>query len=183
MSSRCLEAPLELSHVDHLNTPRLITNDQGQAVWRWDQAEPFGVTVADENPSGLGAYEMPLRFPGQYFDKETKLHYNYFRDYDSAIGRYAQSDPIGLRGGLNTYAYVSGNPLSRTDPRGLSPACKAGDSCRSTKICWRQHGTYLRTCEDGLPEWEVCLVFSTCYPYLNRTERSVCPQMITPPRG
>jgi RHS repeat-associated protein len=75
-------------------------------VWRWDQQEPFGVNVPDENPGGLGAFELPLRLPGQYFDKETNLHYNYFRGYDPAIGRYSESDPIGLRGGLNTYVYV-----------------------------------------------------------------------------
>ena len=57
-------------------------------MWRWDQQEPFGVNVPDENPSGLGAFNLPLRLPGQYFDKETNLHYNYHRDYDPQIGRY-----------------------------------------------------------------------------------------------
>jgi len=74
--------------------------------------------VPDENPSALGAFEFPLRFPGQYADKETNLAQNWMRDYSSEIGRYIQSDHIGLRGGINTYASVRGNPISRTDPTG-----------------------------------------------------------------
>jgi RHS repeat-associated protein len=105
-------------HTDHLNTPRLITNQAGHAVWRWDNHDPFGGNAPSENPSDLGAFTCNLRFAGQYFDKETNLHYNYFREYGPAEGRYIQSDPIGLEGGINTYAYVGGNPLSYIDPTG-----------------------------------------------------------------
>jgi uncharacterized protein RhaS with RHS repeats len=69
-------------HPDHLNTPRLIANQTGTTVWRWDQGEPFGNDVPNNNPSGAGAFDFPLRFPGQYFDRETNLASTYFRDYD-----------------------------------------------------------------------------------------------------
>ena len=92
-------------------------------MWRWDQQEPFGVNVPDENPSALGVFEFPLRFPGQYADKETNLHYNYFRDFDSSIGRYVESDPMGIRDGLNTYLYVAANPMRFVDPLGLAKFC------------------------------------------------------------
>jgi len=113
-------AQLHYIHADHLNTPRVITNQASQVVWRWDHTEPFGADPANSNPSGLGTFEFNLRLPGQYFDKETNTHYNAARDYDPAIGRYVQSDPIGLVGGINIYAYVGGNPLSFTDPAGLA---------------------------------------------------------------
>ena len=87
-------------------------------MWRWDQGEPFGNDVPNNNPSGAGAFDFPLRFPGQYFDRETNLAYNWMRDYDSAIGRYVESDPVGLNAGLNTYLYVNGNPLSLIDSTG-----------------------------------------------------------------
>lgn len=64
------------------------------------------------------AFAYNLRFPGQYFDSETGKHYNYWRDYDAAIGRFVESDPIGLAAGLNTYGYVDGSPMVRGDPYG-----------------------------------------------------------------
>lgn len=108
-------------HTDHLNIPRRISRPSDNVVvWRWD-SDPFGTSAANEDPDGdSNLFTYNLRFPGQYLDTETGLHYNYFRDYDPATGRYPQSDPIGLRGGLNTYAYARTNPLSRIDPLGLA---------------------------------------------------------------
>lgn len=105
---------------DHLDTPRLISNVQGQALWKWD-SDAFGTTLANENPQNLGTFNYNLRFPGQYYDRETKTHYNYFRDYDPATGRYIQSDPIGLQGGLNLYGYANANPIKYSDPTGENP--------------------------------------------------------------
>jgi RHS repeat-associated protein len=90
---------------DHLGAPHQITNAAGQAVWRWDH-DPFG----EGDPSGSFTYN--LRFPGQFFDQRAKLNYNYFRDYDPKIGRYIESDPIGLKGGINTYSFA---PITRWD--------------------------------------------------------------------
>jgi RHS repeat-associated protein len=107
-------------HTDHLNTPRRITQPSDNAiVWRWD-SDPFGATVANDDPdSDSLTFAFNLRFPGQYFDAESALHYNYFRDYDAVIGRYLESDPVGLLGGTNPYLYVGANPFSYYDPYGL----------------------------------------------------------------
>ena len=107
-------------YADQIGTPRVITQATNNKMrWRWDSAEPFGTTPAQENPAAVGVFGYDPRFAGQMRDKETGLHYNWHRDYDAGVGRYVQSDPIGLAGGINTYAYALGNPLSLVDPDGL----------------------------------------------------------------
>ncbi|MGZ4012547.1 MAG: RHS repeat-associated core domain-containing protein, partial [Flavisolibacter sp.] len=105
-------------HADHLGTPRKITRpNDNRVVWSWE-SEAFGNSLPDQNPSGLGTFVFNLRFPGQYYDAETGLHYNMARYYNAQLGRYDQSDRIGLRGGINTYEYVEGNPVNLVDPTG-----------------------------------------------------------------
>jgi len=105
-------------HSDHLGAPRVAVDTQGRVRWRW-MAEPFGATAAEMNPAGLGDLNVTLRLPGQQADGFVGLHYNVFRDYDPTTGRYIQSDPIGLAGGIDTYTYVSGQPTKYVDPDGL----------------------------------------------------------------
>ncbi len=108
-------------HSDHLNTPRLATNPQGQVIWRWE-GTAFGDTYPNEDVDGDGKLTtVNLRFAGQYYDAESGLHYNWNRYYDPKIGRYITSDPIGLRGGLNTYLYVDSNPNINFDKTGECP--------------------------------------------------------------
>ncbi|MDD0837949.1 hypothetical protein PSQ40_05125 [Curvibacter sp. HBC61] len=97
--SNAMGAPLVyFIHADHINTPRVVMDRDNVMRWSWF-AEPFGTTLADNNPSGMGSFAMSLRFPGQVFDVESGMHYNMNRDYVPGVGRYAQSDPIGLAGG------------------------------------------------------------------------------------
>jgi RHS repeat-associated protein len=99
-------------HPDHLDTPRLITDAAGTVVWRWDNREPFGDNAPNADPDVNGVFfAYNLRLPGQYHDAETGNFYNYFRDYDPRVGRYLESDPIGLGGG-----------------------------CQYLRLCWRESG-------------------------------------------
>jgi RHS repeat-associated protein len=105
---------LSFLHDDRLGAPQLASNSQQATVWQATY-QPYGsanvsVAVVTQN----------LRLPGQYFDAESGLHQNGLRDYNPGFGRYVESDPIGLAGGIDTYAYVGGNPLTRFDPLGQS---------------------------------------------------------------
>jgi RHS repeat-associated protein len=104
-------------HADHRNAPRQIDDAGKHAVWAWDP-QVYGDTMPVQNPPG-STFVYNLRFPGQYYDVETGNSYNYFRDYNSATGRYLESDPSGLLGGVNTYGYADASPLVHTDPLGL----------------------------------------------------------------
>ena len=99
-------------HTDHLGTPILATTKEGQTSWK-AVSESFGATLPIDQD-----IEMNLRFPGQYFDAETGTYYNFHRDYRPNAGRYLQSDPIGLEGGLNLFGYVDANPIFNTDSTG-----------------------------------------------------------------
>jgi RHS repeat-associated protein len=104
-------------YADELGTPRAVANSVGAVVWQWGyQGNPWGEMA----PTSAGGYALNLRFAGQYYDQETGQVYNANRYYDAPTGRYIQSDPIGQKGGVNTYAYVGGHPLLSTDPFGLA---------------------------------------------------------------
>jgi RHS repeat-associated protein len=101
-------------HNNHLETPTMMTDDDGDVVWRADY-KPFGQASVDSESTVVNDF----RFPGQVFDKETGYHYNWNRYYDSETGRYLTGDPIGLTGGMNLYSYVLGNPINASDSEGL----------------------------------------------------------------
>ena len=106
-------------HNDHLGTPQKLTNSTGTVVWSADY-KPFG-----EATITVSTITNNLRFPGQYFDSETGLNYNYYRDYNPAIGRYIESDPIGIQRGTNhLFSYAGQDPINSMDALGL--ACGSG---------------------------------------------------------
>ena len=111
------QASVFFIHADQIDTPRIVQDNQYRNRWAWDP-DGFGQLPPNENPAGLGAFTFNLRMPGQYFDAESGLFYNHFRDYDPQSGRYIESDPIGLAGGVGTYSYSLNQPTRLTDPTG-----------------------------------------------------------------
>ena len=99
---------------DYLGTPQLAINSRGQQTWK-SIADSFGNTLLNSD----NQITLNLRFPGQYYDQESGLNYNFARHYNPQIGRYIESDPLGIQGGINQYGYANANPLIYTDPYGL----------------------------------------------------------------
>ncbi|WP_068830931.1 RHS repeat-associated core domain-containing protein [Pseudomonas sp. BMS12] len=116
----------------HLGAPEVAFLKSGEVTWQ-AKAKAFGETTVT-----LNTLHNPLRFPGQYFDQETGLHYNYFRDYDPVLGRYIESDPIGMVAGKNYYTYSSARPLNAVDVYGLFE----GELCPLTDSDYYAAGPY-----------------------------------------
>lgn len=169
-SSGALNDKLYYVQPDHLGSPRVVIDpSREKAIWVWSlTGEVFGNDVPDQDVDRDGiVFGFDLRFPGQRSDVVSGLNYNYFRDYEFATGRYVESDPIGLKGGAATYAYVSGRPTLNTDPVGLmdvySPifcamyptlcnelmACRANPSACKAKFCRAGNALYHPMCDNG----------------------------------
>jgi RHS repeat-associated protein len=120
-----------------ISAPHAISDDHSRQVWSWAH-EPFG----DTQPISSSGFAYDMRFPGQVADSESGLSNNMFRDYNSELGRYTKSDPIGLAAGVNTYGYVGQDPIMATDRLGLGPEeilvapllCALNPICRAGAI-------------------------------------------------
>jgi|GEM_PF-2830650 len=137
---------------NHLGTPMMVVDENQEVVWQ-GSATPFGKTAITVNKIGNS-----FRFPGQYFDVESGLHYNYHRYYDPSVGRYITSDPIGLIGGINLFAYATQNPMSLFDPFGLEVSWRVFSRSMSVtggvppgidapRIPWRAYGQAIKPSE------------------------------------
>jgi RHS repeat-associated protein len=156
-------------HSDHLNSPRALTSlhgdtqPQGNSVWRWPLTtgeaagnNAYGTEAPQEDPDGDGtAVVFHLRFPGQQYDGESGLHYNYFRDYEAGTGRYVESDPIGLRGGLATFSYAKQASLNQKDPTGEIAFHSSCDSTQRAMIM-------ISLLEMMSMHWESCVSKPNC---------------------
>jgi len=167
-------------YADHLGSVRAIVNPQGQGTYQWPWLNnAFGASLT------TGGSSFYTRFPGQYYDVETGLHYNGARYYEPATGRYLQSDPMGLFGGqISTYAYGNNNPLSNIDPLGLcdneADRCKqvaadARASCSKTAMPTGDNGFRFWNCVNEYIEEHGCGPGGTPLPQPNETPFATPP--------
>ena len=159
-------------HKDHLDAPRALTDQNNVVVWQ-NESSPYGISNPNEDPDGDGsAVEFNFRFPGQYFDLESGLHYNFFRYYDPGTGRYISSDPIGIEGGVNTYLYSNSNPINYIDPIGQNPIAAAAIIRAAIAAAWRELNRQIRKCA-GDPVCR-CRAFNTGYHALQAIGCRAC---------
>lgn len=156
-------ASLVYVYADALGTPRVASSATGAVIWRWPYtSNPFG----EAKPLSLNSFTLNLRFPGQYFDIESGRNYNLHRNYDQSIGRFTESDPLGLAAGMSTYGYVSGNPKLWIDFLGLEQrlgfqTLKGGSYSNKWQIRWElsepsENGGYVvQTVTGVLPNGEL----------------------------
>ncbi|WP_230961613.1 RHS repeat-associated core domain-containing protein, partial [Burkholderia stagnalis] len=150
-------------HCDQIGTPQEVTDEAGEIAWSarykaWGEARE----VIGEAARKAGIVN-PLRFAGQYFDRETGLHYNRHRYYDPTSGRFVSKDPIGLAGGFNVYQYAS-NPIEWIDPLGLARTSSGGAGRKPTSNKPNQNSKC--PCRK---EWEVSRYDRICEAMLNGT--------------
>ncbi|MEW6079368.1 MAG: right-handed parallel beta-helix repeat-containing protein [Thermodesulfobacteriota bacterium] len=166
-------------HNDHLGTPQKLTARSGEVVWSATY-ESFGKAVVE-----VETVENNLRFPGQYYDEETGLHYNWWRYYEPGTGRYLRTDPNGVEGGVNFYVYASSEPINHFDSEGLE-TCGSGwnealvpdnpfnfqfsDCCVAHDECYGTCGNSQRQCDDN---FESCMLGS-CSGITRPMRQSVC---------
>ncbi len=142
-------------HNDHLGTPQKLTSEAGEVVWAATYTTFGKATVT------VSQVENNLRFPGQYYDSESGLHYNYHRYYDVETGRYLRVDPIGMRGGINVYVYAEDSPINFIDYNGLTVTC----------VFSQMAGTF-RCTDDDCDDQEVfvCKAYSGCHEGYNNPD-------------
>ena len=187
------DSELVYTQSDALGSVRAIVSAAGnEAIWRWDaKGEAFGTDLADEDADGdSSTYSWSGSFPGQMMEPTSRISQNRFRNYDSSVGRYLESDPIGLGAGPSTYAYANNNPLSFVDELGLQattadryclqyplwcvggvggaavvvspkPQSLTSPSAKATDTKECDYGT----CATKYPEYDLCFEVSRSYPY------------------
>ena len=141
-------------HTDHLGTPRQVTDDANQPVWQWPYSafgdnRPIGVVDASTLQPTTPAVVLNLGMPGQYWDEESGMYYNYHRTYCAHCGRYLQPDPIGLEGGMNRFAYVNQNSLDTIDPLGLDSTNWSNTTGGRSRLNFPTNGNWGGKCWSG----------------------------------
>ncbi|VAW74333.1 hypothetical protein MNBD_GAMMA15-1337, partial [hydrothermal vent metagenome] len=175
---------LYYAHLDPLGTPQALTDEAGTTVWT-AVYDPYGKVMVNEDPDGDGnIIEFNARFPGQYYDQETGLYYNYFRYYDPQTGRYVTADPLGVvpdpnatQSNLNhLYVYANNNPVNLTDPYGLLPGMPLPNGGPFGSVCGSGSGaTFI---PDGRFK-DACRKHDECYGTCGKTKEQCDLELCT----